>query len=207
MSTLVAAFHERLCSAIACVFTIAVLTVSAASTTPAFAANPSYVINLGGVNLNAYCKATFGGTFKAVANGSGAGDWSCQQNNNDRRPISVQTACEMQYSVRPIKAVAVDPSSATSWRCFKPGPTLPPRPVLKVLGGVNLNAYCKATFGGNFLAVANGSAAGDWSCQQNNNDRRPISVQAVCEMQYSNRPIKAVAVNPSAAGSWVCEAP
>ena len=196
----------RLSFLIAHVVASATLALSGPLIAPAIAAGPSYTINLGGVDLNAYCKATFGGTFKAVANGPGAGDWSCQQNNNDRRPISVQAACEMQYTARPVKAVAVDPSSATSWRCFKPGPTLPPRPVVKILGGVNLNAYCKATFGGTFKAVANGTGAGDWSCQQNNNDRRPISVQAACEMQYSNRPIKAVALNPAAAGSWVCEA-
>ena len=197
----------RSSSTIARILTSAVLTLSAAPMAPAVAAEPSYIVNLGGVNLDAYCKATFGGTFKAVANGPGAGDWSCQRNNNDRRPISVQAACEEQYAARPIKAVAVSPGTATSWRCFKPGPTLPPRPIIRVLGGVNLNAYCSATFGAAFKAVANGPGAGDWSCQQNNNDRRPISVQTACEMQYSERPIRSVALNPAAAGSWVCETP
>jgi hypothetical protein len=158
--------------------------------------------SLGGVNLNAYCASTYGADFKAVANGAGAGTWSCQRSQNDLRPISVQKACEQQYQARPIKAVAG--ASASSWQCVKPLPPAPPAP--KVLGGVDLMRYCKAAHGAGFRAVAVGGGAGNWTCERNANDRRPISVQRACQMQYSARPIKAVAVG-GGIGAWRCQTP
>jgi hypothetical protein len=74
---------------------------------------------LGGLNLTGYCQAVHGTGFKAVALGDGAGDWVCQRSEHDRRPISVQRACEMQYKARPVKAVTIGSTSAGSWRCSK----------------------------------------------------------------------------------------
>jgi hypothetical protein len=155
--------------------------------------------SLGGVNLNAYCASTYGSDFKAVANGPGAGNWSCQRNANDRRPISVQSACEQQYHARPIRAASG--ASAASWQCV----TSRPVPAPKILGGVDLMRYCNVIHGAAFRAVAVGSGAGNWTCERNANDRRSISVQRACEMQYSARPITAVTVG-SGTGAWRCQA-
>ena len=55
---------------------------------------------LAGVNLTPWCKKTFGGNFKAKLIGSTAGDWTCQQSAGNRRPISVKSACKLQYGHR-----------------------------------------------------------------------------------------------------------
>jgi hypothetical protein len=165
---------------------------------------------LGGLNLTGYCQAVHGAGFKAVALGNGAGDWACQRNVHDRRPISVQRACEMQYGVRPVKAITVGLNDAGSWRCFQPRAQRPvynpPNYGGKVLGGLNLTAYCQASFGHGFKAITVGTGAGDWTCAKGAHNRRPISVQTACEMQYKARPIKAVALDQANAGSWVCKA-
>jgi hypothetical protein len=156
---------------------------------------------LGGVDLSGYCRATFGNGFKAVTIGDTAGDWTCEQSAGDRRPISVQQACEMQYGQRPIRAIVLGPNKPGAWRCFQRINI----PQTRILGGVDLTAYCRATFGQRFKAVALGSGAGDWTCQRSVGNRRPISVQRACEMQYDKRPVKAVALDPNDAGSWRCK--
>lgn len=188
---------------------IAALTLTTLSLGGAHATSLVPGEDLGGVNLTGYCQAVHGTGFKAVTLGSGAGDWVCQRSEHDRRPISVQQACEMQYKARPVKAVTIGSTDAGSWRCFKPRTATPvsnpTSPGSRVLGGLNLTAYCKATFGNGFKAITVGTGAGDWTCARGEHNRRPISVQNACEMQYSARPIKAVALDPSDAGSWVCK--
>ena len=160
------------------------------------------LVELGGVNLNTYCRAVFGQGFKSVLIGSTAGDWTCERSAGNRRPISVQQACNMQYSGRGIVAKALDWNDPGSWRCFKAGYS---RPTGRILGGLDLTGYCRATFGQGFKAVTLGSGAGDWTCERSAGDRRPISVQKACEMQYQARPIKAVALDANDAGSWRCK--
>jgi hypothetical protein len=77
-------------------------------------------IDLGGVNLNSYCSKTFGAGFKSVLVGKTAGDWTCQKSQNDRRPISVEKACKMQYGKSGLKAKALAWNDPLSWRCFAP---------------------------------------------------------------------------------------
>lgn len=79
-----------------------------------------YQRNLGGVNLNYYCSKTFGAGFKSVLVGKTAGDWTCQQSQNDRRPISVEAACRLQYGRSDLKAKALNWNDPLSWRCFAP---------------------------------------------------------------------------------------
>ena len=76
------------------------------------------VVNVGGVNLNSYCKATFGQAFKSRLIGSTAGDWTCEQSAGNRRPISVEAACKMQYQGESIFARAMNWNDPGSWRCF-----------------------------------------------------------------------------------------
>ena len=64
--------------------------------------------NLGGVNLNYYCQRTFGSGFKSVLVGKTAGDWTCQQSQNERRSISVENACKLQYGKPNLKAKALN---------------------------------------------------------------------------------------------------
>jgi hypothetical protein len=77
-------------------------------------------VDLGGVNLNYYCSTTFGSGFKSVLVGKTAGDWTCQQSQNDRRPISVEAACKLQYGKPGLKAKALNWNDPLSWRCFEP---------------------------------------------------------------------------------------
>ncbi len=159
---------------------------------------------LGGVDLTGYCRAVFGGEFKAVTIGDTAGDWTCERSAGDRRQISVQQACEMQYGQRPIKAIVLGPNKPGAWRCFQPTRQFP-HP--KILGGVDLTSYCRATYGARFKAVARGPGAGDWVCARRGGGYgfgQPISVQTACEMQYQQRPIKAVALDQNDATSWRC---
>jgi hypothetical protein len=74
---------------------------------------------IGGVNLNYYCKKTYGDQFKSVLVGNTAGDWTCQRNNNDRREISVERACALQYNIYGLKARATDWNNPLSWVCMK----------------------------------------------------------------------------------------
>ncbi len=146
-------------------------------------------VNLGGVNLTAWCQHQYGADFKAVAHGSGAGDWSCQRNDNDRREISVTNACKLQYRDNNAKAEAL--GGVGSWQCWKPGP---------VQKGVNLDAWCKHQYGGTFKAVVRGNTALSWVCE----DSRPVSVKDACILQYGNSVTGAKALNPRDPGSWVC---
>ena len=146
-------------------------------------------VNLGGVNLNAWCQHQYGAQFKSVAHGNGAGDWACQRNDNDRREVSVVDACKLQYGINNVKAEAL--GGIGSWLCWKPGP---------VQKGVNLDAWCKHQYGGSFKAVVRGSTAGDWGCE----DRRQVSVKDACILAYGNSVTGAKALNPNDPTSWVC---
>lgn len=157
-------------------------------------------INIGGVNLNAYCQKTFGAGFKSVLIGTTAGDWTCERSAGNRRPISVKDACTMQYGKAGLKARALKWSDATSWRCFQTV-SVPPPPVQK---GVNLNNYCVKTFGSSFKSVLIGKTAGDWTCERSAGDRRPISVKDACVMQYGNAVKQAKALDWNNPLSWVC---
>ena len=75
---------------------------------------------IGGVNLNYYCQKTYGNQFKSVLVGNTAGDWVCQRNNNDRREISVDRACGLQYNKYGVKARAYDWNNPLSWMCMRP---------------------------------------------------------------------------------------
>ena len=146
-------------------------------------------VNLGGVNLTAWCQATYGSEFKAKTHGTGAGDWSCQRNDNDRREISVTDACKQQSGKPNAKAEAL--GDAGSWLCWVPGP---------VQKGVNLDAWCKKQYGASFKAVVRGSTALDWGCE----DRRQVSVKDACVLQYGNSVTGAKALNNNDPTSWVC---
>jgi hypothetical protein len=95
------------------------IAVAIAMSTGALAGG-GYQRDLGGVNLNYYCSKTFGSGFKSVLVGKTAGDWTCQQSQNDRRPISVQAACNLQYGRSGLKAKALNWNDPLSWRCFAP---------------------------------------------------------------------------------------
>ena len=89
------------------------------------AAPPPYgSINLGGVNLTYYCKATFGQAYISRLLGHTAGDWRCvvSRGGYGRRPqsISVQDACRLQYGRAGLIAYALNWSDPLSWRCFQP---------------------------------------------------------------------------------------
>jgi hypothetical protein len=102
--------------------------------------------SLGGVDLNAYCNATYGTTSGGVAldNGVSSGhippytgyDWVCIVNSvgefrGQTRQISVQDACYEQYHRSDVVAVLADPGDPYSWICVVPNPVLGHLPVVK----------------------------------------------------------------------------
>gem|GEM_PF-2125908 len=153
--------------------------------------------SLGGVNLSSWCKSKFGSRFKAKLIGQTAGDWVCEQSKGNRRPISVTSACQLQYGRVVHKAKATDWSNPYSWRCMK-------KVRVATLKGVNLTAWCKSKYGKRFKAKLIGKTAGDWTCEQSAGNRRPISVTAACQLQYGRRAYKSKALNWNDPYSWKC---
>ena len=149
-----------------------------------------------GVNLTAYCQRKFGGTFKAVLHGHTTGDWSCQTDDNNRRPISVVEACQQQQNTS--RVGVRDVNDPLSWYCLVSTQVWVP-----VRVGVNLTAYCQRKFGNTFKAVVHGHTTGDWSCQTDDNNRRPISVVEACQQQQGTSKVGYTNVNDPL--SWYCE--
>jgi hypothetical protein len=73
----------------------------------------------------------------------------------------------------------------------------------KILGGVNLDAYCKRYHGSRFRAVIVEHRAGGWRCIDVSGKNVGISVQRACEDTYAQRPIKAITVGDGP-GDWRC---
>jgi hypothetical protein len=93
------------------------LAASALTAGGAQSAGNTSEVNIGGVNLNAYCQKTFGAGFKSALIGKTAGDWTCERSAGDRRPISVKNACTMQYGNGVKQAKALNWNNPLSWVC------------------------------------------------------------------------------------------
>jgi hypothetical protein len=154
-------------------------------------------VNLGGVNLTAWCQKTFGSSFEAKLIGTNAGGWACEQSAGNRRPISVKDACKLQYGKKVFKAEARNWNDPYSWRCLE-------RRAVETYRRVNLTAWCGKTFGSQFKAKLIGTNAGGWACEQSAGNRRPISVKDACTLQYGKAATKAVALKWSDPLSWRC---
>ncbi len=74
-----------------------------------------------------------------------------------------------------------------------------------ILGGVNLDAYCKRHHGQNSHAVVVADTAGGWRCNNYADAVYGISVQQACQETYKQRPIKAIVVGADKPGSWRCQ--
>lgn len=159
-------------------------------------------VTLGGVNLSAWCQKAYGEPFKARLFQKNAGGWKCEVSAGDNRPIfvrpiSVKSACKLQYGSRAYKAKALNWNDPYSWKCFA-------RKAVPTMRGVNLTPWCKKTFGSAFKAKLIQHNAGGWTCQQSAGDRRPISVTSACKLQYGKKAIKAKALNWQDPYSWKC---
>ncbi len=166
------------------------------------AANPANAANhqdvaLGGVDLNYWCGSQYGSGFTAKLIGSTAGDWTCEAHAGNRRPISVDRACKQQYGNKAYKAQATDWNNPHSWQCFE-------RKQVATKRGVDLSHWCRTTFGSNFTAKLIGGTAGDWACEDHPGNRRPISVENACRLQWGNGVFKAEATNWNNPHSWKC---
>jgi hypothetical protein len=73
-----------------------------------------------------------------------------------------------------------------------------------ILGGVNLDAYCKRYHGPGFHAIVVEPSAGGWRCNNFADAVFGISVQRACEDTYAQRPIKSIVVGSGQAGDWRC---
>lgn len=165
-----------------------------------FGAQPSDYkdIVLGGVNLSPWCKKKFGSHFKAKLIGKTAGDWVCEQSVGNRRPISVTSACKLQYGKKAIESKAMRWSNPYSWKCIG-------KKLKNWKYGVNLTPWCKSNYGSQFKAKLIGKTAGDWVCEQSAGNRRPISVSSACKLQHGKKRFKkAKAINWNNPYSWKC---
>jgi hypothetical protein len=69
------------------------------------------------------------------------------------------------------------------------------------LGGMNLSAYCQQLEAGNKGATLSGET---WVCIHANNTTATLNLQAACEHEYTQRPIKAEEITPGVPFSWKC---
>ena len=105
---------------------LAAITAGALLAAPAAnaATPPAGARDLGGVNLNYYCQHYYGGNYHSAVVGRTAYDWRCVGGHKAKGPsygISVTNACLLQYQMPGLKAVALNDSDPTSWRCFGGG--------------------------------------------------------------------------------------
>jgi hypothetical protein len=152
---------------------------------------------IGGVNLTPWCKSKFGKKFKARLIGKTAGDWTCEQTQGNRRPISVTAACKLQYGKKAKKSKAQNWNDPYSWKCIA-------REKKETLKGVNLTPWCKSKFGSGFKAKLIGRTAGDWVCEQSRGNRRLISVTSACKLQYGKKAKTSKALDWNDPYSWKC---
>lgn len=71
----------------------------------------------------------------------------------------------------------------------------------KEVGGMNLSAYCQQLEAGNKGATLSGET---WVCIHADNTESPLNLQAACEHEYTQRPIKAEEITPGVPFSWKC---
>lgn len=145
-----------------------------------------------GVNMASYCMRKFGQQFAATYLGNG--EWVCQTDPHNRRPISVIEACTWQQNTNRV----VFDQAALAWYCLVPQQVWVP-----VRVGVNMDAYCKRQFGQSFSAAVIGATVGDWVCQTGPHDRRPIDVRQACIWQQNTNVVGYTNRNDPL--SWYCE--
>ena len=73
----------------------------------------------------------------------------------------------------------------------------------KIMGGVNLDAYCKRYHGQSSRAVVVEQQATGWRCKNSNGAVFGISVQRACVDTYG-MPIKAIVIGEGLPGDWRC---
>jgi len=73
----------------------------------------------------------------------------------------------------------------------------------RILGGVNLNAYCVRHHGPSYKAVVAQDNVLGWRCENHRARSFGISVQRACEETYRQRPIRAITVG-NRPGDWRC---
>ena len=131
------------------------------------------------LDLNIYCKTSFGSGFYAhVTDSNSVYGWSCQTDDNNRRSIDIATACDQQWGTKNFEFSNIN--DPYSWRCV-----VNARVNVPVYYGLDLPEYCKRNFGPDFICqVTNWRSAYGWACQRNINDRRTIDFSAVCEQQW-----------------------
>ncbi|NRA87907.1 MAG: hypothetical protein HRU28_11075 [Rhizobiales bacterium] len=69
---------------------------------------------------------------------------------------------------------------------FNPGNAVAAGYSLKDVGGINLNYYCKKTYGSAFKAKLLKRKATGWICEQSEGNRRPIIAEAACIYNMEN---------------------
>ena len=95
-----------------------VSTVSLIATSLILSASPAKAGELGGVNLDGFCRARYGSNARAylIAN-QGASGWRCQVGKS-RVSIDMKSACTWQHKRSDAVAQPLKWSDAYSWRCY-----------------------------------------------------------------------------------------
>lgn len=73
---------------------------------------------LGGVNLNQYCRNRYGESARAVKVQNNAWGWRCKI-EEDKVSISMDHVCKVQYNNQRAYSRATDPNNPYSWKCFE----------------------------------------------------------------------------------------
>ena len=143
---------------------------------------------LGGIDFQSHCAATGGGT--AVI----AGDWMCEH-QGARRPTDPNQACRSQYPGTNGHAEVARQGDPRSWTCYAGTPN--------ELGGMNLDAYCRANGAERSLATPQG-----WNCSRAAGTNTIIDMNAACRFSYPQTPnAQSRQLRPGNLTSWICLRP
>lgn len=164
--------------------TVGLLTLLAGAVSVLALASPAQAdlpdeVNLGGVDVNAYCLAA-GYTGGAVLHGSSASGWKCKDGNGNEHGISMTALCQYQFSdlVRAGYSVFdVRRGGAFGWRCHTFG-------TYTDAGGIDIDEYCRDQgFTGGAINEPDNVAG--WRCVSNSG-QFPVNLHEVCRFQHAD---------------------
>ena len=131
------------------------------------------------LDLNRYCKDTFGAEWTAgLQPNGGVNDWFCQTGRNDRRGMNLKEGCRQQHGVDELHFD--DERDPNSGYCVKQVTEL----------SLDLNKYCKDNFGAEWTTgLQPNGGINDWFCQMGKNERRGMNLREGCRQQHASTEI------------------
>lgn len=143
-------------------------------------------------NFNGYCLSI--GDSSASLDGKTAYSWHCVTSSGQHTAISMDGACQLQYSDSRAVSRMLNYNDPNSWQCFTNAQ--------KFGMASNLNGYCQSI--GDSSVSLDGNTAYNWNCVTPSGQHVGIWVDYACQWQYNiSGAIARVAdyFNPN---SWEC---